>query len=239
MPQDMVTVNASNFSYISNGNEIFYLNNDISGSLGGGCMSVYNTGNDIGGGYLSYPFVFNENQTYYVYIRCQNSNSNDVFTLMIDGNVQSQINLTSSNEWQFLFATITIPDNNLHEIQISFSNKNTYFDCFTISSTLLNNPSIISEISTSPYFNLHLQVYEFNNEVIGNKVNLYYYKNSINDLKTDDWYNFYTLTYDQSIPSINNYAYVLSSTGALQNNYCVWQWTDFSEYVLNPCGILL
>jgi len=141
------------------------------------------------------------------------------------------------NRWVWINTTFTFSDNVKHNLGIRIKGKNNLLDKILITKDsqvpILDGPPIIIH----PFITVHLKMYEaLGGEYPVNSLYIYDYKNSIDEVVNDDWYNFNVKIIDESLGYTSatdfpdNYFLVLSTSGNVSSNYVTWEMVDNDEY---------
>ena len=90
------------------------------------------------------------------------------------------------------------------------------------------------------YITIHTNLYTVDvNDRPDSEMYIYDFKTTIDEVLTDDWYNFSLSFLDESrvVSFENKHALVLYSVGSNQNKYIVWEISDADEYIDGPSAI--
>jgi len=121
-----------------------------------------------------------------------------------------------------------------------YENKKQTMKIVVDTDNLLLNTLVISKNDISPndyrnsiiynYISLHFRIFETELLYPSNPIPIYSSIDSIEDIISDDWYNFSTEFYS-SYTAINNaYCIVLNCSGTSLTNYILWDYSESDEY---------
>ncbi len=238
-------IDASNFSTISRDEKNIVIFDDQLGSFTGNGYMVLMDNTFSSYQIVNFPIQAFSPGTFNVWLRCLSQNSS-VFNadLLIDGVVSKTISEEvldpSVLEWTWINTKIILPDVNEHILGIRMKEKGAVLDKIYIDSSSTVPYSEGAENTTSPYLTVHMKVYSSEGEEPCNPLYIYDYKNSLTELKQDDWYNFDIKSLDNLHGYINafdfygNYFLVVSCSGSNPDNYIVWEMMDNDEYSYSP-----
>ena len=241
-----VVIDATNYSSIStrSGN-ILYFADTVGGSTGNGYMILHND-NLSRFPVVCYPIKAVNDDTYDLWIRCISLESNTIsMEILLDGEVVRTLNETlgdpSAEQWQWVNTTVTIPDNQEHSLGIRIKEKQCAIDKIYIGVDSETPYAEGPNETVSPYVTIHMQLYESSNNP-SNPLLVYDYKNTINQVVQDDWYNFNItrLDDDGNVSAAtygDNYFLVMSSAGGDVDNFVIWETVDNDEYMSFPSAI--
>lgn len=252
-PNSFNVIDASNFKDINQGNNKILFDEQIEGFTGNGYM-VLAPGDFvdiIGDSFdtINYPITSNRDHTYTLWMRVSSSEVTDISALLsdfeadilIDGYTVTTITESITyGEWSWISTNIVFPDTREHIVGIKLKEKGNaidkiYFDGMN-ESPYLEGPSY----SPSPFFTVHMRLHRgYDKNVPVHSLYTYDYKNSIEEMFQNDWYNFNISILDDRVGYDANYYFkgnfflVMSTSGDTANNYCIWEIRDNDEYRIN------
>ena len=242
-------IDATNFSTITSAENIVYFSDTIEDFSGNGYMIVEGSPDpSLNVGSLTYPVINYpvkavEEDTFYLWMRVTSTESN-VFQaeILIDGNISKTISTVISNpsgdSWSWVSTTIVLPDTSEHILGIKIKEKGAAIDKIYIDVNDVVPYNVGSEYSLSPYITVHMKVYNEKNGIPGSPLFIYDYKNTIDDIVIDDWYNFNIKTMDNNHGYTDDsdfggsYFLVLSTSGGNFDNFITWEIVDNDEYLV-------
>ncbi len=240
-------IDATNFSTITDAENIVYFSDEIEDFTGNGYMIVDGIPDpSLNVGSLTYPVINYpikaiEEDTFYFWMRVTSTESN-IFQaeILIDGNISKTISTIISNpsgdSWSWVSTTIVLPDTSEHILGIKIKEKGAAVDKIYIDTNDVIPYIVGSEYSFSPYVTVHMKVYESNEKPI-NPLFIYDYKNTIDDIVIDDWYNFNIKVMNSNYGYIeasdfsDSYFLVMSTSGGNFDNFIIWEMVDNDEYL--------
>ena len=241
-------IDATNFSTVTSAENIVYFS-DIIGDFSGNGYMILDGSPDpsLNVGSLTYPVINYpiraiEEDTFYFWMRVASTESN-VFQaeILIDGNISKTINTVisdpSGDSWSWVSTTIVLPDTSEHILGIKIKEKGAAIDKIYMDTDDVIPYNVGSEYSPSPYLTVHMKVYNEENGIPFSPLFIYDYKNTIDDIIIDDWYNFNIKTMDNNHGYIDannfggNYFLVMSTSGGNFDNFITWEMVDNDEYL--------
>jgi len=241
-------IDVTNFKDITSGLNKVYLGDTISNFTGSGYMILESNSNstfDV----INYPIRASEDDTFDLWIRCISLQSNNFSVdILLDGNLSKtidvEINDPSISEWTWVSTTMVIPDTSTHILGIKIKERQAAIDKIYIDADSMAPYNRGPDYSLSPYVTTHVKLYKSNSKNSPtDALFVYDYKNTIDHIVVDDWYNFNIKVMDNNHgftePSdfIGDYYIVLSSSGGSYNNFIVWEFVDNDEYLSFPSAI--
>jgi hypothetical protein len=248
------TIDATNFRSIKQKSNKVIFNDTTEGFTDngymqflGGSVAPLNGNFDSDYSIITYPVKAINEGIYTLWLRVRVEDENPsasgtempfIADLMLDNVTVTSISENIfDNEWVWLSSTFTFADNVKHNLGIRIKGKNNLLDKILITADsqepFLEGPPI----SVRPFVTVHLKVYEaLGNEYPVNPLYIYDYKNSIDEVINDDWYNFNIRIIEESIGFTNasdfsqNYFLVVSTSGNSSSNYITWELVDNDEY---------
>jgi hypothetical protein len=244
---ERTSIDATNFYNITQGDYKYILNDNYLGYTGNGFLDIYaSTGANI---YpiVNYPVKTDIPHIFYLWIRGQARNGIFNANILLDDIVIKTIRetlLIADNTWRWFDTSFVLPDTEEHRLGIQVLNRENTLDklCLSGTNTSVDIPTDEGfRLTTSPFFTIHMQVYRVDeNYNVLNKFDVYDYKNSIDEIIQDDWYNFNIKELSSLSPSDSSLDYseraaiVLSSSGAYAENFVLWELVDNDEYRNEP-----
>lgn len=249
-----VVIDASNFLDIEQSSNKIFFENEVNRYTSNGYMIInpyldLNGSSDLDFGQIKYSIVAIDNNLYNIWLRnflfsMDNSGSKEIeIDILIDGKVvDTIISTVDYNEWYWLNAEIILPDNKIHLLSIKMKEKGLILDKIYITNN--EKDAIYGEgyaVTQSPFITTHLQVFAASSKFIpGNQLLIYDYKNTVNDITKNGWYNFDISSIDNRINELEinkDYCIILSTSGDNTNNYLTWGETKTNEYLFNYSAI--
>lgn len=235
-----LVIDSLNFKSITQGNSKLVANDTSSGFTGSGYLEVIGATEDYAK--INIPVKMNNPGLFDVWLRGQLiiGTSYD-FNLYLDGlllgpTVNSGV---ASTNWEWFKGQIAISDTLEHILSIQLINTTNTVDKIYIDLTSIYIPTGDGpDYTVSPFYTVHCQVYETDVELKPTSpLFIYDWKNSFDEVKYEDWYNFNINTLDGSIVSYNgNYSIVLFSAGTSESSYPLWDVVHSDEYEEAPSG---
>jgi hypothetical protein len=241
-------IDATNFSTITGGNNKVYLDDTTNGFTGNGYMvldgssqSTFDT--------VNYPIRALGDDTFNLWIRGISLQSNYFKAdILIDGNLSKtidiEVNEPSVLDWLWVPTTIVIPDTASHTLGIRIKESKAAIDKIYIDVADLVPITTGPDYTLSPYVTTHVKLYKSNSKGSPtDQLFVYDYKNTIDHIVADDWYNFDISLMDNghgftsSADFVGNYAIVLSTSGGNFDNFITWEMVDNDEYLSSPSSI--
>jgi len=240
---DDVTIDATNFYRLIQGGNKITLAADDQDLSGKGFMTMHPTLDLVEGfSLLEYPMQAGDDGGYNLWIRYKAPTTTFKADLFFDGVVVESFEFASSTEFVWDSVKVVFPDDKKHIIGLQMQDKGNAIDKLYITrgSTVptLKGP----DISESPFFTVHMQVFATDaDSVPTTPLFIYDYKNSIDHIRADDWYNFDTNVLDSrtgdAFTTSDKFALVLTSTGTSFTNFVIWELVDNDEYLATPSVI--
>jgi hypothetical protein len=254
-----VIIDASNFSTIDQAEEKIILDDVIDNYSGNGYMVVSPSTAGFGqdpshyrsmphqAGEIKYPIVSTTAEEYYVWIRYSSDFIEDISAyglscscdVLIDGEVIGSVEgEVVSGSWRWDYVKLVIPDSQPHILSLRPTSQGTAIDKISIAANMHTPVGRGHTNSTSPYLTLHLKMYKGEGTAgFIEQIYVYDYKNSIDDVIQDDWYNFDISLLDTSIGQYitprdfnDNFFIVLSTSGYNSKNFVLWELVPSDPY---------
>jgi len=227
-----LVIDAANFSDLEQADHKMFLNDVESGFTGSGYMEVGGRGSSISTyPVISYPIKSSITGDVYVHIRFISPGSSSC-SLYLDGVLQSSLSFATEVSWTWGSLLLTIPDTEEHIVSLSFEIDGLLLDKIVIKDSITSPVGDGPDYSQSPYITAHARVFDLDS---GSKPNnmlyIYDYKTSIEEITTENWYNFNIATLHSDYPITFNddyYALVLSCSGVGANTL-IWSTSDFTD----------
>ena len=237
-------IDATNFSEMWRGNNVVMLGDEIEGFTGNGYMI---SRNDATTRYtrLNYPVRTTSADTFNLWIRCLSTTSNTFQAdILIDDNHSKTISETvadpSDLSWTWIQTTLVLPDISQHILGIRIKENGNAIDKIYIDADDTTPYSEGPDYGESPYFTVHMQVYDRSGDEPDSALFIYDYKSSVGQIKLSDWYNFDIGVRDQSHGYTSasdfsgSYFLVMSASGITTDNFVIWEMVDNDEYLSMP-----
>lgn len=237
-----VSIDATNFSFLSQESNKIIIDDRVSGYTGNGYMRTQSVSGDTWS-VIGFPVKTTTPNGFNLYIRGRSTSGQFNADVLIDDVRVDQISSVASGLWEWFSSSFTLPDIESHSLEISMKEDATLIDKIYISTTASIPTGNGPALTDSPYMTVHVQVYESNGNEPTNPLLIYSYKNSLDDVIIDDWYDFsLTGLNDSAVSTFNNsysfsYSLVLAVSGGTRKNFIVWELVDNDEYGLLPSAI--
>lgn len=234
------TIDASNFSEISQGLDKYIFSDEVNGFSDNGYVYLDRDDN-ANFGVIEYPIRAINIDIYKIWIRYGSfESSNFKAELLLDGervgSVDTSLSNPSSSVWAWTSFNLVLPDNINHTLGFRIKEKGCAIDKIYITSSSFVPYGFGPYKSQSPYFTAHLQIYMSDGEKPTTPLFIYDYKNSCDEIIKDDWYNFNVNVIDNyhgftsAIDFSGSYFIVLSLSGSNSENFAIWEMEKNDEY---------
>ena len=239
------SIDALNFYNISEVNDSFLIPSDNDTNFSSdskGFLQIITEFNTVDYPTINYPIQSSITGSYNVWIRCQCFTGSFSADIYIDGILENTIqNYTLSGvSWNWFSSVINIPDKDVHTLGIRLHSKGSSLNKIVLSKNFFIPVSSGPKITKTPFQTIFGQLYTVGNDGLPNlPLFIYDYKNTLLDIKQDDWYNF-SLEFLKSYGEINfdsKYAFVLFSVGGENNRYILWETALSNEYICETSAI--
>jgi len=241
-------IEATNFSTITSAENIVYLSDIIEDFTGNGYMILNSSPdpssnvNSLKYPIINYPIRAVVADTFYFWMRVSSVESNNFQAeILIDGNVSKTINTIisspSGENWDWVSTILVLPDTSEHILGIRIKENGGVIDKIYIDTDNIVPYGVGPDYTLSPYVTVHMKVYDENDGVPGSSLFIYDYKNTIDNIIIDDWYNFNIKVLDNNHSYTNasdfsgNYFLVMSTSGGNFDNFLTWEMVDNDEYL--------
>lgn len=235
-----LVIDASNFKDILQGEDKYIFSDQINGFTGNGYIYLERNDNEDYG-IIEYPIKALDIDTFKVWVRFNSIESSDfkadlLFDSVVVSSVDCVVDNPSDPDWSWCSFDLVIPDNNQHNLGIRIKEKGCAIDKIYITSGDAVPKGEGPSNSVSPYLTVHLQVYESDGNQPSTPLFIYDYKNSINEIVVDDWYNFNIKVLDDYHGYLDasqfsgSYFMVLSESGSTLDHFILWQMEENDEY---------
>lgn len=189
---------------------------------------------------VEYPVKVSSVGNYTFYFRCKTLNNPFSMGIYFDGELIDTISTNAADliDWNWLYITVTIPDTEIHTLGISLLQNESAIDKVVVSDGAIT--ALGSNHYANSYITLHIMLYTVTNkDEPDDPLFVYDYKTTIEEIKTDDWYNFDLNFLDPSmaISFTDKYALVLFASGTSESKYLVWEFSDADAYSDMPSAI--
>jgi len=237
-----VTIDALNFSSITQSSNKIIPEDDYANFTGSGYWTVEEF--DASSSYPSanYPIHATTVGTYNIWFRTRGSGGVLTIEVRLDGDLIGTISdIAAPAGWDWNSISHTLPDTGEHTLNVSILVGDAAIDKIYITSNLVEIPvGLGADYSNSPYITVHAQLYTV--DLYDNPdmpLFTYDYKTTLDELKTDDWYNFdmHFLDESRAVESQDKYALVVFSSGSNDLEYIVWEMSDADPYIDGPSAI--
>jgi hypothetical protein len=237
------SIDATNFSSITQGTNKLIFDDRPRTYTGNGFMLCQNVGSSISAAsyaYVTYPVAAGVSGKFWLYIRASAPSGVFKATIMIDGvNVASINQVMFGTGWTWVSANIVLPDTNSYDLSIRLEEHDNAIDKLYISDSSTSVSGNGPALTEAPYVTSHLQVYEVDDNFFPTTpLFIYDYKTTLEEITTDDWYNFSLVPMESGVIVFGDiYALVMSSSGDSSGNHIIWEMVDNDEYQTMPSGI--
>ena len=243
-----LVIDASNFLNLQQNGYRFIFSDTYSDYTGNGFLEVVKGNSSSRYPIVEYPVRATNSGLFYLSVRGQALMTEYSFDVLIDNTVVSSVSETfalPSTTWRWFNATFVLPDTQTHTLGIRMNKEETTLDQLYIS--MIENPTLFvdnysSSLSISPFVTLHANLNEVDNDynILG-RFFVYDYKNSIEDIRGDGWYNFDLQSFGSNVPDFSEKAAIVFSTsGDNMTNHIVWELStaeDGNPYYLLPSAV--
>ena len=243
-----MTFDATNFSNIRQSDHKFILNDNNDNFTGNGFLSILQSSEGNSFPIVEYPIRAEDVDKYNIWIRCKSNSENtsiyETFSgsIFLDNIKVFDFNDSVSTDWSWTKNSIILPDTQLHTLGIRFNNLNQDIDKIYITTDDSSASVPINkgpDLNDSPFITVHMQVYKVDDNLsFGSAFDIYDFKNSIDEVIQDDWYNFnINVLNNGTVDYTEKAALVLSSSGVTKNNFILWEMVYNDEYLDTPSAI--
>ncbi len=258
-----VTIDATNFFSIQQEGYKIVLDDRRENFTGNGYMTVTkpiiieNNNFPI----IEYPIRAESDGLFFLWLRGQTLTGTYEADILLDNKIVNSISdlVVAGDNWFWIETSIVLPDTDQHTLGIRLKRDKNKLDKIFLSKltgTGIDPFGSGFPNTESPFFTIHMQVYK-----VDGSFNLLYpffiydYKNSIEEVVQNDWYNFNINKLDSSFnpsnvsdmsnPSImeglidysEKAALVMSASGIREDNFIVWEITENDEYNFLPSAV--
>lgn len=241
--QDTV-IDCSNFLNITKNGNVVIFSDEMEDFTGNGYMYM-DRDDETDFNIVNYPIRSFSSETFYVWIRCYSQKTGYFKSeLLLDGKVvdsyDSFLNNPSAIEWEWVKMKMIIPDESIHSMGIKIKEKGCSIDKLYITTTDNSPYGEGPNNSISPYVTIHSQLYESDGEKPSTSLFIYDYKNTVDEVIGDDWYNFIIKSNDKyhgymdSSDFVGSFFIVVSTSGDDSENYVIWEMVENDEYMSFP-----
>jgi len=240
-----VVIDSPNFSSILQKEHKVLLDDRYSGFTGSGYMTVADFGsgtNDSTFPIIKYPIISSSEDLYNIWLRVRSTSATANVDLFLDNDRVDQISsVVVANNWVWIYGSFVVTNNQQKLLGIRLKENNLSLDKIYIDQSYIVPAGFGPTYTEYPFITVHMQLYDTaSNSEPTIPLLIYDYKNSIDHVILDDWYNFDTTNLDAgNFVSFNNdfYALVLSTSGGSSNNSILWEVIESSEYDSTPSAI--
>jgi len=235
-----IAVDSLNFSNLLQGTNKLLPSTTFADYSGHGHLYVDEFDSTGSYGVVEYPIKVGSSGNYNIMFRCRRASNPFIMRVYFDGVLISTINenLAVTGDWNWIFITINVPDTNTHTLGLSLRQENSALDKIAMSNGWLTLATVNNYADA--YITIHANLYTVDgDDRPESEMYIYDFKTTIDEVKTDDWYNF-NLNFLEGSRAINfedKHALVLYSVGSNQNKYVVWEVSDADEYIDGPSAI--
>jgi hypothetical protein len=230
-------IDATNFSSITDAQHRVVIDDRTLGFSGNGYMRVQQVSGGTEYPSLNYPIRTDKPGKYNVYIHVNTG----VFIadVLIDGQRVEAITAVSFDPtWTWITTSIVLPDAEEHLLSFQMKGNGYRLDKVYISEAGASPSGTGPAYTVSPFVTLHLQVFQTVANAPTTPLFVYSWKTTLDEVITDDWYNFVIKPLDGSTtPYSGMFALVLSATGSRHDNFVMWELVDNDEYLMLPSAL--
>ncbi|NJL70321.1 MAG: hypothetical protein HC888_01325 [Candidatus Competibacteraceae bacterium] len=235
---DVVSVDASNFSTLTQGENKLVFDGDDTEATGRGSIKTVRPAASTDWAVANYPIRTNDPRGYFFAIRYKGVGAS--VTIFIDGiSIQtSPLASSTAYNWHVFARPVGIPDADEHIMGVRIEGNGASLDklYFGLSSPVFSG--VGPDLTTSPFATVHLQVYEVDDSLQPQSpLSVYAYKTTRAEIKRDDWYNFDLNPLYGSVSYAGAYALVVSASGGSNSNYVLWDALPNDEYSGLPSAV--
>lgn len=240
-----IIIDATNFLDLQQQANKIWFDDRVPGFTGNGYMSM-NPSLDIidtedsDFGTLLYPIKSETGRAFNLRMRIRSLTS--LFrcdVLMDDEHVRTITVTVSQDTWTWVELSFGVPDNKIHLLGIKLKEKGNAIDKLYIDykGALPIADDQGPDYTVSPYFTVHALIYSTTDNLVPSEAFFIYdYKNSIEDVRHDDWYHFNIQLLDNRLTAdfSGSAALVITTTGSTENNFAIWERKASDEYDAFP-----
>ncbi len=239
-------IDSSNFSDITQESNIIIFDDSIPGFTGNGYMIMDND-DALNFSVINYPIRTFTPDKFYLWMRFLLIDGDEFeIDILLDGekirSLSGEVDNTSLLTWEWIGTSIVIPDSRDHILGVKIKKKGLAIDKIYIDALGIEPYAEGPDCSSSPYLTVHMKMYDSLDNVPGESLFVYDYKNSLRHIVQSDWYNFNIRVLDNSHGYLekndfdDRYFLVLSCSGTDYDNFILWEMKDNDEYVDTPSG---
>jgi len=229
-----VVIDATNFSSLTQRDHYFTYSEYV-GYTGPGCMSVETlipVGDAITFPDISFPISSTSIGSKAIWIRGHVPALNRFKgRVLLDGQLQRSFDLAPDGGAGFSWreTSVDLTDTNEHILSLHMQDTGIRLDKIILGTPnpdppVGNGPAL----TDSPYITIHALLYDLAVGVPSTSVGGYDYKTSFDEeLLSPGWYNFDVSRTDTPVYADNNYAFVLVPSGTRDENFVIWNTTDY------------
>ncbi len=241
LSEDAVIIDATNFSSITEDSDNKIIFNDTAiGFTGNGYLQSKEFKGSGQCPSVNYHVKSDIPRKYNLYLRGDNTTSTFKVSILIDGIVTETLHKVVRSDWRWYYpASFVLPDTDDHVLGLRIEENNNFLDKIYITKESVTPSGVGPDYTASPYVSLHVQIYETKSGEPSGPLQIYDWKTTLDEVITDDWYNFdiNPISSDISVNFNSTYAVVLSATGGDDKNFVVWELVDNDEYLVQPSAI--
>jgi len=239
LTEDAVVIDATNFSTITQNDHKLIFDDRTSGFTGNGFLQVKEFQSFGQYAIANYNIKSDEARKYNLYLRGYNDSGSFKASILMDGIVIETIDVSVASGWQWFSSSFVLPDIDQHALGVRLEENNDALDKIYIRRASANPSGDGPDHTASPYVNIHVQIYETKDGEPSDPLLIYDWKTTLDEIITDDWYNFdiNPISSSVSIKFNSTYAVVLSATGGDDKNFVIWELVDNDEYLVQPSAI--
>lgn len=229
-----VSIEATNFSEIAQGNPNIVYDYSETGFLGAGYMRVDEVQNGASETWpsISFPVQFDAVGKYKLFARVRSSSlAFDYRWIINDEDSEPQTAVVSAvDSWEWIETDLVVPTTSKFTLRFEVRTENVWINCFHITTT-----SVPGTVEFQPiYITVHAKMYELGDDGLpSSELPVYDAKTTLEELTIDDWYNFNMtpLLGQEEQSDETRYTFVLFTTGNGNQNYITW---DYSNAEIDP-----
>ena len=240
-----ILIESANFSSISQSeNKVIYISKESDTDFGLLQVKKY----DISSSeypVINYPIKRQSSGLLNGFLRLKSNNLNIKYSIYIDDNlVFTKEIISSTSDWQWCDFNCSVGNSNIHKLGVKIETDDVKYDKLYLSKSNISEPDeyISLEYSESPYITIHVRIFDTLGEynyTPNSQTTIYDYKNTLEGITGDGWYNFNMkkLNNEEEIDFNQFKAIVVSSSGSSNKNYVMWKKNDFDEYSPLPSAM--
>lgn len=229
------SIDASNFSRISQGDGSIYYTSDTSSWTGSGFLRNNSAAVSSGNHPRSYyPIKAEANETYDLWVRGIRYSGDFTLNVYIDDAFQGQIDSSgANNSWGWFNTQFTIEEDVAQTLSLELAAAGMGIDkVYLLPSSIGTTPTGEGpDLDAAAYLTVHCNVWNGNNNALG----IHDWKTTLDDILDDGEYNFDLNPLSGSSPSYAGaLRLILAVSGASSSRNVTWEYCDVDPYLMQP-----